>query len=233
MWRPTTADTAIRAGQRGSGGRSSTRASGPRTVEAPAFFNSPPPSCGRCTEACRPPQLATGVPNQCWIRPEPKCCFSETSASQGRVTGPGGPRAAQDVGVHAPDVAMAQLHVARALSLALLWRHPASCGPYLEYISAKQIRPEGRGRLLARCHRSGFIFGSGKQGRHQSSAAVSVAFARLAATLGLKGVSHHVLRHTGATVMVAHGVSLRAVQTIGGWSSTRVSTTQSSHGPCV
>ena len=49
-----------------------------------------------------------------------------------------------------------------------------------------------------------------------------VVFARLASTLGLHGVSHHVLRHTGATVMVRNGVSLRAVQTIGGWSSLRM-----------
>jgi integrase len=48
------------------------------------------------------------------------------------------------------------------------------------------------------------------------------AVARLAASLNLEGISHHVLRHTGATVMVAAGVSLRAVQTIGGWSSLRM-----------
>ena len=53
-------------------------------------------------------------------------------------------------------------------------------------------------------------------------AAVSVAFSRLTRALGLTGVSHHTLRHTGATVMVANGVSLRAVQTIGGWSSLRM-----------
>jgi integrase len=49
-----------------------------------------------------------------------------------------------------------------------------------------------------------------------------VAFARLATSLKLPGVSHHVLRHTGASVMVAHGVSLRAVQIIGGWTSLRM-----------
>jgi site-specific recombinase XerD len=49
-----------------------------------------------------------------------------------------------------------------------------------------------------------------------------VAFARTAAALGLKGVSHHVLRHTGATVMVCGGISMRAVQVIGGWSTLRM-----------
>lgn len=51
---------------------------------------------------------------------------------------------------------------------------------------------------------------------------MSVAFSRLASSLDIKGVSHHTFRHTGATVMVAAGVSLRAVQVIGGWSSLRM-----------
>ena len=79
-----------------------------------------------------------------------------------------------------------------------------------------------RAALLARCHASGFVFGTGKDGRPPTAAAISVAFARMASALGLVGVSHHVLRHTGATVMVRSGVSLRAVQTIGGWSSLRM-----------
>jgi len=58
--------------------------------------------------------------------------------------------------------------------------------------------------------------------RRRKAAAVSVAFARLAAALKLPGVSHHTFRHTGATVMVANGVSLRAVQMIGGWTSLRM-----------
>jgi len=52
--------------------------------------------------------------------------------------------------------------------------------------------------------------------------ATSVAFTRALRALGLTGVSHHTFRHTGATVMVANGVSLRAVQTIGGWSTLRM-----------
>ena len=40
--------------------------------------------------------------------------------------------------------------------------------------------------------------------------------------LGFVGISHHTFRHTGATVTVARGVSLRAVQAIGGWSLLRM-----------
>ena len=84
------------------------------------------------------------------------------------------------------------------------------------------LTAETRTALLARCHASGFVFGVGKAGTPPTAGAVSVTFARLARALGLTGVSHHVLRHTGATVMVRNGVSLRAVQTIGGWSSLRM-----------
>jgi hypothetical protein len=67
--------------------------------------------------------------------------------------------------------------------------------------------------------------------------ATSVAFTRALRVIGLQGVSHHVFRHTGATVMIANGISLRAVQTIGGWhrrawsSGTRTSPTKSSCAP--
>jgi integrase len=84
------------------------------------------------------------------------------------------------------------------------------------------ITPELRADLLKRCHKTGPIFGLGSKGRPPTAAAVSVAFARLARRVNLPGVSHHVLRHTGASVMVSHGVSLRAVQTIGGWSTLRM-----------
>jgi integrase len=84
------------------------------------------------------------------------------------------------------------------------------------------LTPELRTDLLARCGKAGYLFGQGKDGTPPKAAAVSVAFCRLARSLGLTGISHHVLRHTGATVMVANGVSLRAVQTIGGWSTLRM-----------
>jgi integrase-like protein len=40
--------------------------------------------------------------------------------------------------------------------------------------------------------------------------------------IGLEGVTHHVLRHAGASAMVAAGISLRVVQDIGGWSTLRM-----------
>jgi integrase len=84
------------------------------------------------------------------------------------------------------------------------------------------LTPELRTSLLARCAPSGYVFGVGSKGKPPTAASVSVAFARLARRLNLSGVSHHTLRHTGASVMVANGVSLRAVQQIGGWTSLRM-----------
>jgi integrase len=84
------------------------------------------------------------------------------------------------------------------------------------------LTSDTRANLLTRCHASGSVFGVGKAGTPPIAASILVAFARLATALGLSGASHHVLRDTGATVMVRHGVSLRAVQTIDGWSSLRM-----------
>jgi integrase len=84
------------------------------------------------------------------------------------------------------------------------------------------LTSELRAALLARCHASGFVFGVGKAGTPPNAAAVSVAFGRVARALNLAGISHHTLRHTGASTMVQQGVSLRAVQTIGGWSTLRM-----------
>ncbi len=41
-------------------------------------------------------------------------------------------------------------------------------------------------------------------------------------SIGLEGVTHHVPRHTGASAMVAAGISVRVVQDIGGWSTLRM-----------
>jgi integrase len=84
------------------------------------------------------------------------------------------------------------------------------------------LPPEVRADLLKRCHVAGFVFGVGKSGQPRTREATSVAFTRALRSLGLDGISHHVFRHTGATVMGANGVSLRAVQAIGGWSSLRM-----------
>ncbi len=84
------------------------------------------------------------------------------------------------------------------------------------------VTPELRGLLLARCHAAGYVFGLGTKGEPPQTAAISVAFTRLIRALKLRGISHHTFRHTGASVMVANGVSLRAVQVIGGWTSLRM-----------
>jgi len=84
------------------------------------------------------------------------------------------------------------------------------------------LTPELRAELVAHAHKSGFIFGEGKAGKPPRQEAVSVAFGRLMRSIGLDGVTHHVLRHTGASAMVAAGISLRVVQDIGGWSTLRM-----------
>jgi type IV secretory pathway VirB2 component (pilin) len=63
---------------------------------------------------------------------------------------------------------------------------------------------------------------TGPIARGLSLVSIVVGGVTFTTALGLIGVSHHTLRHTGATVMVAGGVSLRAVQRIGGWTSLRM-----------
>jgi integrase len=84
------------------------------------------------------------------------------------------------------------------------------------------LTTELRADLLRRAHSNGFIFGRPDTGKVPTQEATSVAFGRLAKKIGLDGVSHHVLRHTGASAMVAAGISLRVVQEIGGWTSLRM-----------
>ena len=42
------------------------------------------------------------------------------------------------------------------------------------------------------------------------------------ARLGIANASHHTLRHTDASSMLADGISVRVVQEIGGWTSLRM-----------
>src|ERR1051325_10779725 len=84
------------------------------------------------------------------------------------------------------------------------------------------LTAELREELLKRSHSSGFIFGQGEKGVPPTQALITVQFGRLMKRIGLNGVSHHVLRHTGASAMVAAGISLRVVQEIGGWTSLRM-----------
>ena len=84
------------------------------------------------------------------------------------------------------------------------------------------ITPALRRALLARAHPSGYVFGRDPDGVPPRGEVASVQFCRLAHRLGFEDVSHHTLRHTGASVMLASGASLRAVQEIGGWTSLRM-----------
>ena len=84
------------------------------------------------------------------------------------------------------------------------------------------LTPELRAELVAHAHKSGYVFGQGDKGRPPRQEAISVAFGRLMRSIGLEGVTHHALRHTGASAMVAAGISLRVVQDIGGWSTLRM-----------
>ena len=76
--------------------------------------------------------------------------------------------------------------------------------------------------LMKRAHASGYVFGLNPAGMPVKDGMISVKFRRVAKRLGLEGVSHHTLRHTGASMMEAAGVSLRAIQEIGGWTSLRM-----------
>ena len=84
------------------------------------------------------------------------------------------------------------------------------------------LTPELRAALVAHAHRRGYVFGQGRHGKPPRQEAVSVAFGRLMRSIGFDDVTHHVLRHTGASAMVAAGISLRVVQDIGGWSTLRM-----------
>jgi hypothetical protein len=84
------------------------------------------------------------------------------------------------------------------------------------------LTPELRAELVAHAHRKGYIFGQGREGKPPRQEAISVALGRLMRSIGLDDVTHHVLRHTGASAMVAAGISLRVVQDIGGWSTLRM-----------
>ena len=85
------------------------------------------------------------------------------------------------------------------------------------------VTSELRRDLLRRAHRSGYVFGEDRyEGDPAKRTAITHAFRRTMKRLGIKGASHHTLRHTGASVMLAEGASIRAVQEIGGWTSLRM-----------
>jgi hypothetical protein len=75
---------------------------------------------------------------------------------------------------------------------------------------------------VTRIHPSGWVFGQGESGEPPTQAAISVKVARLMKRLGLPGVSHHTMRHTGITLMLENGVNPRAIQKLAGWTSLRM-----------
>ena len=85
------------------------------------------------------------------------------------------------------------------------------------------ISSDLRRALLARTHQSGYVFGETRyQGHPATQSTVTQAFRRVMARLGIANASHHTLRHTGASSMLADGISVRVVQEIGGWRSLRM-----------
>ena len=79
-----------------------------------------------------------------------------------------------------------------------------------------------RASLLARCHRSGYVFGEGAAGEPPTQQTASNRIIRALANLGLAGVTHHTMRHTGVTMMLESGINPRVIQLLAGWTSLRM-----------
>jgi integrase len=79
-----------------------------------------------------------------------------------------------------------------------------------------------RTALLARCAPSGYIFGEGPAGEPPTQQTASNRVIRAMAALGLHGVTHHTMRHTGITLMLEKGRNPRAIQFLAGWTSLRM-----------
>jgi integrase len=84
------------------------------------------------------------------------------------------------------------------------------------------ITPELRTALLQRAHRKGFIFGQGAAGEPPTQEATSLRITRVMRGLGLRGISHHTMRHTGVTLMLEAGVNPRVIQKLAGWTTLRM-----------
>ena len=79
-----------------------------------------------------------------------------------------------------------------------------------------------RAALLARCAPSGYVFGEGPAGEPPTQQTASNRVVRAMAALGLVGVTHHTMRHTGITLMLEKGRNPRAIQVLAGWTSLRM-----------
>ncbi|MEP7307330.1 MAG: tyrosine-type recombinase/integrase [Acidobacteriota bacterium] len=84
------------------------------------------------------------------------------------------------------------------------------------------IPEELRVSLLDRCAKSGYIFGEGPEGAPPRQQTASNRVIRTLANLGLSGVTHHTMRHTGVTMMLEDGINPRVIQLLAGWTSLRM-----------
>lgn len=81
------------------------------------------------------------------------------------------------------------------------------------------ILPHLRSLLLERAdRRTGWVFGP----QVPSQGAISASFSCWFRRLGLQGVSHHTMRHTGVTLMLDAGINPRVVQHLAGWTTLRM-----------
>ncbi len=83
------------------------------------------------------------------------------------------------------------------------------------------VTPELRTSLLNRAARTDFVF-AGRTGQPPTQESVSSNITRIMRSLGLRGVSHHTMRHTGVTLMLEAGVNPRVIQKLAGWTSLRM-----------
>jgi site-specific recombinase XerD len=90
-------------------------------------------------------------------------------------------------------------------------------------IDRVEVSAELRAALLERAqrHRKGFVF-VGRSGEPPSQESVSSYVTRIMRRLGLQGVSHHTMRHTGVTLMLEQGIDHRTIQQLAGWTSLRM-----------
>jgi hypothetical protein len=79
-----------------------------------------------------------------------------------------------------------------------------------------------KGAVASEPEASGFIFGEGASGEPPTQQTASNRVLRTLAALGLPGVTHHTMRHTGVTLMLDAGVNPRAIQKLAGWTSLRM-----------
>jgi integrase len=81
---------------------------------------------------------------------------------------------------------------------------------------------ELRTALIARCTKGGYVFGEGPDGEPPTQQTASNRVIRAMSALGLEGVTHHTMRHTGVTLMLEAGINPRVIQLLAGWTSLRM-----------